>query len=138
MDKKNEELGAYLNELRYKSRLSGQKVEELSVAIAEAKNDTRFHVSTSYLNRIERGFVDTPSSYKLRTLAEIYGENVTLLLQKAGILDDSHKKDLSDLRNEYLQKLCREKKFKFLDNQEQETVETLLLGILKAMNKQED
>ena len=79
-----EKLSDYLRQVREKLGLSTHFVSDESKRLYP-RNKQR-QISFPYLSSMERGVVKEFSPLKLKTLAEIYGENYLYLLYLAGIL----------------------------------------------------
>lgn len=75
-------LGPYLASVRAKKKLSLRDVEEA----------TGKEVSNAYLSQLENGKITKPSPHILHSLAEVYGEDYTILMEKAGYIMKSEKR----------------------------------------------
>src|SRR6202043_2586248 len=74
-------LGPYLASVRAKKKLTLREVEEA----------TGREVSNAYLSQLENGKISKPSPHVLHSLAEVYGEDYTVLMEKAGYIMKSGK-----------------------------------------------
>ena len=72
-------LSAYLKAERKRVGLSLRAVEEA----------TEREISNGYLSQLENGKVSKPSPHILHSLAEVYGSDYELLMQKAGYISRS-------------------------------------------------
>ena len=79
-----EKLSQHLRQVREKLNLSTHQVADESKR--RYPRDKQRQISFPYLSSMERGEVKEFSPLKLKTLAEIYGENYLYLLYLAGIL----------------------------------------------------
>ncbi len=73
-------IGARLHTIRRQWRLSLREVEKCSLRLAQEKGNKSYHVSASWLDRLERGEHDLSVS-KLVALAEIYNVSTGQLLR---------------------------------------------------------
>jgi transcriptional regulator with XRE-family HTH domain len=72
-------IGARLRTIRCQWQLSLREVEKRSLHVAQEKGDQSYHVSASWLDRLERGEHEFSVS-KLMALAEIYNVSTGQLL----------------------------------------------------------
>ena len=86
--KSMDKLAIYLKQVREKLKLSTRDVAE--EAKRKYPHNKQRQISFPYLNRMESGKVKEFSPLKLKTLAEVYGENYLYLLYLAGILPEQH------------------------------------------------
>ncbi|MGC8595229.1 MAG: hypothetical protein ACP5US_07855 [Candidatus Kryptoniota bacterium] len=90
------QLERYLRKVRENKGLSAKDVEDETKR--RYPRDKRRQISFSYLCLIERGKVKEICPLKLKTLAEIYGENYLYLLYLAGYLNDDPQEPKNEIQ----------------------------------------
>lgn len=86
VDPPGKNIGLYLKSLREGMQMSLRAVEE-----ATDKN-----VSNAYLSQLENGKIAKPSPHILHALAEVFGVDYSKLMEKAGYISTSNKKNFDD------------------------------------------
>ena len=83
VDPPGKNIGLYLKTLRDGKKMSLRAVEEA----------TDKDVSNAYLSQLENGKIAKPSPHILHALAKVYGVDYTKLMERAGYISPSNKKN---------------------------------------------
>lgn len=79
--------GAFLKQLRHQLDLGMRDVREMSLRIAEQKQNRRYYISLARLDRIENAGA-VPSQFKAFTFSVVYGIDFNDLLGRYGVFPD--------------------------------------------------
>jgi|GEM_PF-4134139 transcriptional regulator with XRE-family HTH domain len=107
---RTKQLARYLRKVRETMGLSAKDVADETKR--RYPRDKRRQISFSYLCLIERGRVKEIFPMKLKSLAEIYGENYTYLLYLAGYLNDNPKEPKNEIQRIVYYELAEDKLLK--------------------------